>query len=694
MVLKLKNKEVHIYRFHTFILAISLVKIFLMCVCSSDYQEKMFIPFLSHFVECGGNPYQYFFEAGNTRAFPYPAVMLLIESAGAGIVRLLEPNSPWILNFLYKLPSLLFDYIGLCWLIKMFPDRRKYAAVFYFSSPIVIYAVYMHGQLDLIPTVLLLGAVYCLSSKGKQRLLKGTLLLACAILSKLHILAVLPVVFLYLHKRDGIWQAAKVISGSLGLAFLGLMSFMSEGFIKIVLFNEEREILTKVSFKMVSAEVYIPIAAVLIVYLVTYSINIINRDLFVNLCGIVFIVLLAVCPPMPGWYVWIVPYVTLFFANINKAKYKNMTIYIFLNALYLLYFMFLHSRKVVDLYLFGMDMSFMKVDNKLFSNILFTLLAGTLFYIIFSMYRFGVLDSIFYKRRNVPFTIGVAGDSGVGKSTFMGIISEALGGKNVLFIEGDGDHRWERGDSRWQENTHLNPKANYLYRQASDLLYLRFGMPVRRVEYDHGTGKFTDERRLKPNRYIVISGLHSLYLPQMRKNLDLKIYMEVDETLRRYWKIHRDMNSRGYSKEKILEQIEDRLPDAVKYIYPQKDYADMTIQYYDKTLKSCMEENHEMKLSIRIIISAAVNIEPLTDELAKNGLNVLYDYGEDLQTQTVDIDGDMLENSTLPIEAIAGRVIPGLNEITPESLDSRDMVDGILKLFVLLLVSDKLRGEM
>lgn len=693
MILKLKNREVQIDRFHVFILAISLVKIFLMCVCTSDYQEKMFIPFLTHFVVGGGNPYQYFFEAGNTRAFPYPAAMLLIESAGAGIVHLIESASPWLLNFFYKLPSLLFDYIGLYWLVKMFPDRRKYAAVFYFSSPIVIYAVYMHGQLDLIPTALLLGAVYCLSSKGKRRHLKGTLLLACAILSKLHILAVLPVVFLYLHKRDGIWQAARVISVSLGLVFLGVLPFMSEGFQKIVLFNAEQEILTKVSFQMASAEVYIPIAAVLIVYLVTYSINTINRDLFVNLCGIVFIVLLAVCPPMPGWYVWIVPYVTLFFANINKAKYKNMAIYIFLNALYLLYFIFLHSRKVVDLYLFGMDMSFIKVENKLFSNILFTLLAGTLFYIIFSMYRLGVLDSIFYKRRNVPFTIGVAGDSGVGKSTFMGIIREALGGKNVLFIEGDGDHRWERGDSRWQENTHLNPKANYLYRQASDLLYLRFGMPVRRVEYDHGTGTFTEERRIKPNRYIVISGLHSLYLPQMRKNLDLKIYMEVDETLRRYWKIQRDTTSRGYSKEKILEQIEGRMPDAVKYIYPQKDYADMTIQYYDKTLKSCMEENHEMKLSIRIIISAAVNIEPLTDELAKNGLNVLYDYGEDLQTQTVDLDGAMLENSTLPIEAIAGRVIPGLEEITPESLDSRDVVDGILKLFVLLLVSDKLRGE-
>ncbi len=53
MILKLKNREVQIDRFHVFILAISLVKIFLMCVCTSDYQEKMFIPFLTHFVVGG-----------------------------------------------------------------------------------------------------------------------------------------------------------------------------------------------------------------------------------------------------------------------------------------------------------------------------------------------------------------------------------------------------------------------------------------------------------------------------------------------------------------------------------------------------------------------------------------------------------------------------------------------------------------
>ena len=69
-----------------------------------------------------------------------------------------------------------------------------------------------------------------------------------------------------------------------------------------------------------------------------------------------------------------------------------------------------------------------------------------------------------------------------------------------------------------------------------------------------------------------------MYLPQTRKYLDLKIYMDIDEQLRRYWKIQRDMKHRGYSEQKILQQVEERMQDAEKYIYPQRDYADMRIR--------------------------------------------------------------------------------------------------------------------
>ena len=375
-------------------------------------------------------------------------------------------------------------------------------------------------------------------------------------------------------------------------------------------------------------------------------------------------------------------------------KYKNIAIYVLLNCLYLIYFVFLHDKGMVDLYFLGKDLSFLKIQNSTLANILFTLLSGTLIYIAFSMYELGIASNSLYKRRNFPFTIGIAGDSGSGKSTLINLAEQCLGKSHLLYVEGDGDHRWERGEKQWEEFTHLNPKANYLYRQAADLEQLRIGTPVKRVEYDHDTGKFTQARKIKPKRYVMLCGLHSLYLPQTRRYLDLKIYMDIDEKLRRYWKIQRDVAHRGYSREKIVKQIEDRMPDAEKYIYPQKKYADMIIQYYDRTLADCMTVDHEIRISVRITVSAVLNVEPLLEQLAGYGIMAAYDYSENLQMQIIDIDADELEKISLPVELIANNIIPQLDEITRENLTSVNGIDGIIMLFLLLLISRKMQGTL
>jgi len=694
MAINIRGKEICIDKSNILVLLLTVLKLILMGLFSSDYQNELFIPFTSYFVENGGNVYQYFYNIGKQDVFPYPTVMLLVESAGVVIMKTFRISSIFMSNLVFKLPSLIFDFIGLHFIIKMFPDKRKYAVVFYFGSPIILYAVYMHGQLDLIPTVLLLCSVYYLSSKHRHGYILGGGLLVCALLSKLHILAALPIIFIYLYKRDGMKNALRFSISAVCVTAIGMLPFLSEGFMEIVLFNTEQSVLTQVMFRLSTVEVYIPVMAVLIVYLVAFGINVINRDLFISFCGITFAIFLALCPPMPGWYVWIVPYVTMFFMGIDESRYKNILIYILLNSLYIVYFVLLHSRSVVDLYLLNTDLSCLKMHNEVLSNLFFTLLAGTLTYIVFSMFQLGITSNSLYKRRNIPFTIGIAGDSGSGKTSFIDIVASALGEDNLLFIEGDGDHRWERGERHWEEYTHLNPKANYLYRQAHDLQQLRQGGAVKRIEYDHDTGKFTNTKKVRPKKYTMLCGLHALYLPQTRKNMDLGIYMDVDETLRRYWKIQRDITNRGYSKEKILRQIEDRVSDAERYIYPQKKYADMVIRYYDKTLKDCTENNHEVKLSVCITISAAINIEPLVKELTRYGVNVTYDYSEDLQMQVIDLSAEKLGGGMrISVEKIADKIIPQIEEITREGLGEEKGIDGILKLFLLLLISNKMREE-
>jgi len=261
-----------------------------------------------------------------------------------------------------------------------------------------------------------------------------------------------------------------------------------------------------------------------------------------------------------------------------------------------------------------------------------------------------------------------------------------------MFIEGDGDHRWERNNTHWEEFTQLNPKANYLYRQAEDIKLLKAGNTVERVDYDHSTGKFTEKKRVSPNRFVIACGLHALYLPQMRRYTDLKVYLDTDENLRRYWKIQRDTKSRGYSKEKVMKQILDRVPDAEKYIYPQKKYADLLVKYFDKDLCEYMVDDYVPSLNLEFVFSSEVNTEDLFQSLSDRGISVEYDYTDDLKQQIVRIyDGELAKISISDFENIVSESIPYVEDITESIIFDNDYHRNMIKLFTILLIGYKMK---
>ncbi|MDE6319661.1 MAG: hypothetical protein K2M22_08145, partial [Lachnospiraceae bacterium] len=192
----------------TSILVGVLFKLLLMGLFSSDYQDMMFIPFVGLFLR-GENPYQVYYDNGLLPSFPYPPVMLLIECIGGIFVTLFGGMPLFFRNLIFKLPILLIDLLGLFFLLRLSRDKRKYILVLYFLSPIILYASYMHGQLDLIPTVFLVGAVYYLTQMGRTAKKETAcewrfiLFLSLALSSKLHIVAELPLFYLYLYKKKG-----------------------------------------------------------------------------------------------------------------------------------------------------------------------------------------------------------------------------------------------------------------------------------------------------------------------------------------------------------------------------------------------------------------------------------------------------------------------------------------------------------
>lgn len=681
-------------KFEVFIITVLILKIIVMGLFSSDYQNDLFMKFIYGFIkeiEKGQfiNPYSLFKNEVNL--FPYPPIMFLIEFVG-GILSIGVKNI-FIKNILFKIPSLIFDLLGLYFLVQMFPNKRKYIGVLYFASPIVFYATYMHGQLDIIPTILLLGSLYFLINKRNNIIF--SVMLALALSSKLHILAIIPLLYLYIYKKDGFVKATKYIGMSFLFTVLIVLPFfdMKSNFLKMVIMNKEQKGVTSIFLQYQNNRIYLSILAIVCIYLKAFSMKKINKNLLYSFCGVLFSIFLILVLPMPGWYVWIVPFITIFFVNVSMDKYVNIYIYLFLNVLYGIYFIFAHKTTYTDLYFLNYNLKFLKISNAIFVNITFTMLTAVLTYTSYMMYQLGIAESLFYRRKNKSFSIGISGDSGAGKSTLIEMIKNIFGEKNILFLEGDGDHKWERGDEMWKQITALNPKANYIYKQAEDLNNLRKSQNVFRVEYDHDTGKFTEEFKVKSKPYIVLCGLHALYLPKMRKNLDLKIYMDVDEKLRRYWKIQRDVYHRGYKKEKVLEAIEQRMPDAIKYIYPQKKYADILIKYFDDTLEDYTVENHNIKLNLEITLNADIDLESFIFELRKKDISVKHEYEQDLTKQIIIFSGDDLNNKKIDFSIIAEKIIPNLDEILNKDLSYINNLNGIIEMIILISISYKMREE-
>ena len=79
-----------------------------------------------------------------------------------------------------------------------------------------------------------------------------------------------------------------------------------------------------------------------------------------------------------------------------------------------------------------------------------------------------------------PYVISIAGDSGSGKSTISNFIRLYYGYENCTLISGDDLHNWERGDSNWENITHLNPNANNLKLGDLQLLSLKQGAKILR----------------------------------------------------------------------------------------------------------------------------------------------------------------------------------------------------------------------
>ncbi|OCQ98498.1 phosphoribulokinase [Oscillatoriales cyanobacterium USR001] len=189
--------------------------------------------------------------------------------------------------------------------------------------------------------------------------------------------------------------------------------------------------------------------------------------------------------------------------------------------------------------------------------------------------------------------IGVAGDSGCGKSTFLRRLTDLFGEDFVTVICLDDYHCLDRKQRKATGITALDPRANNFDLMAEQMKALKNGQAINKPIYNHETGAIDPPEIIEPNHIIVIEGLHPLYDERVRSLLDFSVYLDISDEVKIAWKIQRDMSERGHTYEDVLFAINARKPDFQAYIDPQKQYADVVIQVLPTNL---IKEDKERKV--------------------------------------------------------------------------------------------------
>jgi phosphoribulokinase len=174
--------------------------------------------------------------------------------------------------------------------------------------------------------------------------------------------------------------------------------------------------------------------------------------------------------------------------------------------------------------------------------------------------------------------IGVAGDSGCGKSTFLRRLTDLFGEELITVICLDDYHSLDRKQRKETGITALDPRANNFDLMYEQIKALKSGQIIDKPIYNHETGMIDPPERVEANHIIVVEGLHPLYDERVRSLLDFSVYLDISDEVKVAWKIQRDMAERGHRYEDVMQAINARRPDFNAYIEPQKEFADVVIQ--------------------------------------------------------------------------------------------------------------------
>jgi uridine kinase len=180
-----------------------------------------------------------------------------------------------------------------------------------------------------------------------------------------------------------------------------------------------------------------------------------------------------------------------------------------------------------------------------------------------------------------PVIIGIAGGTGSGKTTVARALYDSVGPGRI---------EWISHDAYYRDFGHLDGAARHAINfdhpdsLESDLLVrhldaLMSGKAVDIPLYDFTThSRKRETQRVEPRRVVIVEGILVLAEPEIRKRIEIKLYVDTPPDIRFVRRLMRDIESRGRSLQSVVRQyLETVRPMHEEFVEPSKRYADLII---------------------------------------------------------------------------------------------------------------------
>ncbi len=674
-----------------------LLRVALIVVLVPQVQAQWFVPFMTHALDHPSfDPWTSYLAAGGTTlAFPYGPVMFLAHLPGValGWIAARGVSDPYWIGVGFRLSLLAVDVGALMLLLRLFPDKPRLLLWLYWWSPLALYVTYWNGQTDIVPVALLLLALWMLR---EFRPTASGAAMGLAIAAKLSMVLALPFMVVYLWRNKRLRGMLKPFA--LGFvaaqAVLQLPWLASRGFVAMVFGTAESARVFDLSLPVgTHYEIYLTPTLYLLALYSVWRFRRISFELLIATTGLSFFLVVLATPAPPGWYLWLLPFLIAHQMHSDRATTVLATV--FMGALIALH-VFISPGVSAPMIGFDPGPEIARLAQLItphVHSVWITAVVAMGLVLIAQMLRERVARNDYYRVAQKPLTLGIAGDSGAGKDTLGRAIAGVFGDHSVVHVSGDDYHVWDRFAPMWAGMTHLNPRANDLQRFNADVIALIDGKAVVCRRYDHTAGRFMAPTLLDRNDVIIASGLHALHSAPLRERFDVSVFLDIDEDLRRAWKVHRDVHQRGHSLDKVLAAIERRADDAALHIHPQRAHADLVLRLAPVNRRHLA--HHESPRDVRLMLIARIRHSTYHERLARAligvcGLHLDMQQSEQSSEVELRIEGDV---SAEDIALAARDLAPSLTEMLDVAPLWEDGMTGIMQLLVLVQMEQSLKSR-